>query len=39
MIKKYFFMALGFLSLGIAYIGFVTPGIPFSILKMKAEKN
>ena len=31
MIKKYFFMALGFLSLGIAYIGFVTPGIPFSI--------
>ena len=31
MIKKYIFMALGFISLGIAYIGFVTPGIPFSI--------
>ena len=31
MIKKYIFMALGFISLAIAYIGFVTPGIPFSI--------
>ena len=31
MIKKYIFMALGFLSLAIAYIGFITPGIPFSI--------
>ena len=24
-------MALGFISLAIAYIGFITPGIPFSI--------
>ena len=31
MIKKYIFMALGFISLAIAYIGFITPGIPFSI--------
>lgn len=31
MIKKYFYMSLGFLSLGMAYIGVVTPGIPFSI--------
>ena len=31
MIKKYFWMALGFLSLGMAYIGVVVPGIPFSI--------
>jgi uncharacterized protein len=31
MIKKYFFMTLGFLSLGMAYVGVVTPGIPFSI--------
>ena len=30
-IKKYFYLALGFLCVGIAYIGFVTPGIPFSI--------
>ena len=30
-IKKYIFMALGFISLAIAYIGFITPGIPFSI--------
>ena len=31
MIKKYMWMGLGFLSLGMAYIGFVVPGIPFSI--------
>ena len=30
-IKKYLYMALGFLCVGIAYIGFVVPGIPFSI--------
>ena len=31
MIKKYMWMGLGFLSLGMAYIGVVVPGIPFSI--------
>ena len=31
MIKKYIWMGLGFLSLGMAYIGVVVPGIPFSI--------
>ena len=31
MIKKYLWMGIGFLSLGMAYIGFVVPGIPFSI--------
>ena len=31
MIKKYLWMGLGFLSLGMAYIGFVVPGIPFSV--------
>ena len=30
-IKKNLYRALGFLCVGIAYIGFVTPGIPFSI--------
>jgi uncharacterized protein len=30
-IKKYFYFSLGILSLGMAYIGFVVPGIPFSI--------
>ena len=30
-IKKYIWMGLGFLSLGMAYIGFILPGIPFSI--------
>ena len=30
-IKKYLWMGLGFLSLGMAYIGFVVPGSPFSI--------
>lgn len=31
MIKKYIWMGTGFLSLGMAYIGLVVPGIPFSI--------
>jgi len=31
MIKKYLWMGLGFLSLGMAYIGVVVPGIPFSV--------
>ena len=31
MIKKYIWMGLGFLSLGMAYVGVVVPGIPFSI--------
>tara|TARA_Y100000385_G_scaffold104796_1_gene108536 strand:- start:1113 stop:1526 length:414 start_codon:yes stop_codon:yes gene_type:complete len=31
MIKKYLYMALGFLCLGMAYVGVVVPGIPFSI--------
>jgi len=30
-IKKALWYSLGMLSLGLAYIGFVTPGIPFSI--------
>lgn len=29
-IKKIFWNALGFISLGLAYIGIVTPGIPYS---------
>jgi uncharacterized membrane protein YbaN (DUF454 family) len=29
--KKLFWKILGFLSLGMAYVGVVTPGIPFSI--------
>ena len=31
MIKKYLYMALGFFCVGMAYIGFIVPGIPFSI--------
>ena len=31
MIRKYLWMGIGFLSLGMAYIGIVVPGIPFSI--------
>ena len=31
MVKKYFYMTIGFVCVGVAYIGFVTPGIPFSI--------
>ena len=30
-IKKYMYQAIGFFCVGMAYIGFVTPGIPFSI--------
>ena len=30
-IKKFGWLCLGFLSLGVAYIGVVMPGIPFSI--------
>ena len=29
--KKYLWFTLGMLSLGMAYIGLVTPGIPFSV--------
>ena len=31
MVKKYFYMGIGFICVGMAYIGVVTPGIPFSI--------
>ena len=30
-IKKYLYQALGILCVGMAYVGFVVPGIPFSI--------
>jgi len=30
-IKKYLYQALGIICVGMAYIGFVVPGIPFSI--------
>ena len=30
-IKKYLWMGLGFLSLGMAYLGVILPGLPFSI--------
>lgn len=30
-IKKYLYMALGFACVGMAYIGLIVPGIPFSI--------
>lgn len=30
-IKKYLYQALGFACIGMAYVGFVVPGIPFSI--------
>ena len=30
-IKKLFYQAIGFFCVGMAYIGFITPGIPFSI--------
>jgi uncharacterized membrane protein YbaN (DUF454 family) len=31
MIKKYAYIALGLFCVGMAYIGFIVPGIPFSI--------
>ena len=31
MIKRYLWLTMGMLSLAMAYIGFVTPGIPFSV--------
>lgn len=31
MIKRYLWLTVGMLSLAMAYIGFVTPGIPFSV--------
>lgn len=30
-VKKYIWLCLGFISLGMAYVGVVVPGIPFSI--------
>ena len=36
MVKKYVWMGLGFLSLGMAYVGVVVPGIPFSIFMVFA---
>ena len=35
-IKKYAYMAFGFFCVGMAYIGFVVPGIPFSIFLVMA---
>jgi len=35
-IKKTFFLILGFLCLGMAYVGVVTPGIPYSIFVVGA---
>ena len=29
--KKFFWKVLGFLSLGMAYVGVITPGLPYSI--------
>jgi uncharacterized protein len=29
--KKFFWKVLGFLSLGMAYLGLITPGLPYSI--------
>lgn len=31
MIRKYLYMTLGLFCVGMAYIGFIVPGIPFSI--------
>jgi len=31
LIKKYLYMTLGLFCVGVAYIGFIVPGIPFSI--------
>ena len=30
-VKKYIWLVLGFLSLGMAYVGVIVPGIPFSV--------
>ena len=35
-LKKYAYMAFGFFCVGMAYIGFVVPGIPFSIFLVMA---
>ena len=35
-IKRYLYLAFGFFCVGMAYIGFVTPGIPFSIFLVMA---
>jgi len=35
-IKKYLYLGFGFFCVGMAYIGFVTPGIPFSIFLVMA---
>lgn len=35
-LKRTFFLILGFLCLGMAYIGFIMPGIPFSIFLVSA---
>ena len=35
-IKKWLYQALGIFCVGMAYIGFVTPGIPFSIFLVVA---
>ena len=34
--KKFFWNVLGFLSLGMAYVGLVTPGIPYSCFVVAA---
>lgn len=34
--KKFFWKCLGFLSLGMAYVGVVTPGLPYSIFVVAA---
>jgi len=36
MIKKYLYIALGIVCVGMAYVGFVLPGIPFSIFLVVA---
>ena len=36
LIKKYLYQGFGFFCVGMAYIGFVTPGIPFSIFLVLA---
>jgi uncharacterized membrane protein YbaN (DUF454 family) len=35
-IKKYLYQGFGFFCVGMAYIGFITPGIPFSIFLVMA---